>query len=404
MIIGLDASRANRPHKTGTEWYSFYLIKNLAALDAQNKYWLYLDTPPTAELISAVQANPNFSFKLLKWPLHSFWTLGRLSWEMLWRRPDVLFVPAHGLPLIMPRRTVTTIHDIAFERERNLYRSERPPRRFFGSQTLTNFLVRLLTRGKYRSESVDYLYWSTAFALRHAARIITVSEFTKQEILTFYAATPAAKIAVVHNGYDAALYHPVADQPEKVREVLNKYGLTPPYFLYVGRLEKKKNTAILVEALSLLRENYPLIKEKLVLIGDAGFGYDEVQYIIEEFNLNDDVHMTGWVEEADLPYIYAGASAFIFPSKHEGFGIPVLQALAVGLPAAVSNIPALKEVAKDAVLYFNQNDKQAVAAAMAKIISDQKLREELRLKGLARAREFSWEKCAAATLQVLLNL
>jgi glycosyltransferase involved in cell wall biosynthesis len=402
MIIGIDASRANRPRKTGTEWYSFYLIKSFAAQDKTNKYWLYLDKSPTAELIAAVKENPNFSFKVLNWPFNFFWTLVRLTWEMLWKRPDVLFVPAHSLPLFFPRRTINTIHDVAFVRERSLYLSEKVRTQKKFSRRVINFFVKLFTFGRYSSESLDYLFWSTAFALRHAGKIITVSDFTKQEIISLYPQTKAAKIITIHNGYDVEGYQPL-NQPEKTQEILNKYGLEAPYFLYAGRLDKKKNTPALIEALAILRESQPQIKEKLVLIGNAGYGYDEVKYMIEEFGLENDVFMPGWVNEEDLPYIFAAASAFIFPSKHEGFGIPVLQSLACGVPAAVSDIPVLREVASDAVLYFNQNDKQAIANTMIKIIGDQKLREELRAKGLARARQFSWEKCARETLKEIEN-
>ncbi|MFA5109714.1 MAG: glycosyltransferase family 1 protein [Patescibacteria group bacterium] len=403
MTIGIDASRANRPHKTGTEWYSFYLIKNLALIDRRHKYLLYVNTPPRPELVAVVKDNPNFSFKFLEWPFYSFWTLGRLSLEMIFHRPDVLFIPAHTLPLFSPAKTVNTIHDIAFARERNLYFSSAVKTHLKGSRKIINFLVRVLTLGKYRSDSVDYLYWSTAFALRHAQKIITVSEFTKREILNLYPKTPADKITAIANGYSKELYRPL-DQPEKTKEILEKYGLETPYFLYVGRLEKKKNTLSLVEALALLRENQPQLKAKLVLIGDAGFGYDEIKYIIEDFNLENDVLMPGWASEEDLPYIFNAAAAFIFPSKHEGFGIPVLQALACGIPTAVSDIPVFREIAGDAVLYFNQNDKRAIAAAMFRIVSDEKLREELKRKGCERVKNFSWEKCATQTLAVLENL
>ncbi len=403
MLIGLDASRANRPHKTGTEWYAFYLIKSLAAIDRHNCYRLYLDAPLSPELEATVKNNANFSFKFLKWPFRAFWTLGRLSLEMIFHRPDVLFIPAHTLPLVHPRRTVNTIHDIAFVREHNLYLSKRMQQSIPGSRRLADFFIRLFSGGKYGANSLDYLYWSTAFALRRAKKIITVSQFTKEEILNVYPATPAAKISVVYNGYNTALYRPDYEL-KAVNEVLEKYGLSQSYFLYVGRLEKKKNTPMLIEALALLRENYPAIKEKLVLAGDASFGYDEVRYAIEEFNLNSDVFMTGWVPEEDLPYIFNGASAFIFPSKHEGFGIPVIQALACGLPTAVSNLPVLREVAGDAVLYFDQNDKRSLAQALVEIISDKDKRRLLRHKGLVRARQFSWEKCARETLKILTSL
>lgn len=403
MIIGIDASRANRKIKTGTEWYSFFLIKNLAIIDLTNKYWLYLNTPPTLELAALIKDNPNFIFKYLKWPFNAFWTLGRVSLEMLWCRPDVLFVPAHTLPLFSPRKTINTIHDIAFVREQNLYFSEKVKASNAFTRRFINLFVYLVTLGKYSSESVDYLYWSTAFALNHAAKIITVSEFTKSEILSLYPKTKIEKISVVHNGYDNDLFRPI-DDDEKIKIVLDKYGITKPFFLYVGRLEKKKNTPALIDALALVRGNNPEIKEKLVLIGNASFGFDEVKYAIEEFNLNSEVIIPGWVEEADLPYIYNAASAFIFPSKHEGFGIPILESMACGLPTIASDLPVLKEIAGDAVLYFDQNNKRAIAAAMVRIISDGALRQELRAKGLIQTQNFSWRKCAAETLQVIEKL
>ncbi len=403
MIIGIDASRANRQRKTGTEWYSFFLIKNLAAIDKTNKYRLYLDTPPTPELAEVIKNNPNFVFKFLDWPLYSFWTLGRLSLEMLIHRPDVLFVPAHTLPFFSPRKTINTIHDIAFVREQNLYFSEKVKTRIAGSRNLVSFLVKIFTLGKYRSDSVDYLYWSTAFALIHARKIITVSDFTKQEILSLYPKTKAQKISVVHNGYDNDIFKLINDA-EKTKSVLEKYSLKQPFFLYVGRLEKKKNTPTLIEAFALLREDHPDIEEKLVLIGNASFGFDEVKYVIEEFDLNNEVKIPGWVSEDDLPYIYNAATAFVFPTKHEGFGIPILESLACGLPTIASDIPVLREVAGDAVYYFNQNDKYSIAAAMAKIVYDEELRSELIIKGLAQSAKFSWRKCAEETLHEIENM
>lgn len=403
MIIGIDASRANRQRKTGTEWYSFYLIKNLAIIDKTNIYWLYLNAPASPELRAIVKNNPNFIFKYLNWPIHSFWTLGRLSLEMLFKRPDVLFVPAHTLPLFSPRKTVNTIHDVAFVREKNLYFSEQPKTTKTGLRPLINFFVKIFTWGRYSASSVDYLYWSTNFALRQAKKIITVSNFTKQEILNIYPKTKDNKIKVVHNGYNNDLYKPLKDA-EKAKAILAKYNLQAPFYLYVGRLEKKKNTPTLIEALSLVRDHHPEIKEKLVLIGNASFGFDEVKYVIEEFDLNNDVLIPGWVDEEDMPYIYNAASAFVFPTKHEGFGIPILESIACGLPTIASDLPVLREVAGEDILYFNQNDKYDIARAMVQIITDTDLRQRLQLQGLKRSENFSWRKCAEETLQVLKDL
>jgi len=401
MTIGIDASRANLKHKTGTEWYSFYLIKNLAVIDKKNKYRLYLNNEPSQELREAVAENSNFSFKLLNWPLRSFWTLGRLSLEMLFAAPDVLFVPAHGIPFFSPRKTVNTIHDLAFLRESNLYRSERI-KTSVSLRRLADIFVKIFTIGKYRASSLDYLYWSTDFSLKNSSNIITVSDFTKKEIINFYPKAKPEKISVVHNGYNSDLYRPAKDKA-LIDPILEKYGIIQPFFLYVGRLEKKKNTPSLIEALSIYKENYPDRKEKLVLIGNASFGYDEVKYVIEEFNLESEVIMPGWIDEADLPYIFSASTAFIFPTRYEGFGIPVLQALACGVPAAISDIEVLKEVADDAALYFDRDDTFAMAEAMHTISTDSALRSELIDKGLERVKQFDFERCARETLDVLLK-
>lgn len=402
MIIGIDASRANLKHKTGTEWYSFYLIKNLAKIDKNNKYLLYLNSEPSPELKKIIEGNSNFSFKVLNWPFDSFWTLGRLSLEMLFKAPDVLFVPAHGLPFFSPRRSVNTIHDLAFLRDKNLYRCDKIKTSHAYYRGFVNFLVKIVTLGKYRASSLDYLYWSTKFALKKASKIIAVSNFTKQEIENFYPKVKSKKIQVIHNGYNSELYR-LSDSEEKNNEVLFKYGLEKPFFLYAGRLEKKKNTPILIEALSIVRENYPEVKEKLVLIGNASFGYDEVKFMIEEYDLEREILMPGWVDEADMPYIFASASAFIFPTRYEGFGIPLLQAMACGLPIAVSDIPVLHEVAADVALYFNPNDSCSIALAMKSLVLDSALQEDLKAKGLERVKNFDFEKCARETLEVLME-
>ncbi|HQO11171.1 MAG TPA: glycosyltransferase family 1 protein [bacterium] len=400
MIIGIDASRANRSLRTGTEWYSFYIIKHLARLDRKNKYILYLDKEVSPDLQAVIAPYPNFQLRRLHWPWRYFWTLGRLSWEMIVRRPDVLFVPAHSLPLFRPRHTVNTIHDIAFLREGGLYQRRGLRLVSKTGKRFLNLLTRLFTRGRYESSPFDYLVWSTAYALKHARTIIAVSEFTRQEILDVYSQKYAKKIKVVHNGYARELYFVRTDKEER-RLILEKYGLEEPFFLYVGRLEKKKNTQALVEAFALFKETNPHSDISLVLIGNAGFGYDEVKYIIEEYNLSRQVLMPGWVAEEDLPIIFSAALAFVFPTLYEGFGIPVLQAMACGVPTLVSDIPVLREILGEAPIYFNPRDKNELAASLATIAGNENLRRDLISRGLARANQFSWEQSARETLKIL---
>ena len=405
MTIGIDASRANRAYKTGTEWYSYYLIKNFAEIDSKNKYILYSDQPFGDDLKKIIDTHPNFKGKVLGWPGQYFWTLGRLSLEMIFCRPRILFVPAHSIPLFHPRRTITTIHDIAFKKECAVYTEQTVDH---GRHFLRCFIVFIikhvlfLTGKGFKYDATAYLDWSTRYALRHAKKIITVSHNTKKEIEEVYKTDPK-KIAVIHNGYDDSFYKKIEDKKE-VTQVLDRYGLNFPYLLSVGRLEKKKNIPMLIEALALLKENNPEIKAKLVLIGHAGFGYDEIKYIIEEYNLNSEIVMLGWVAEADLPAIYNGAAAFVFPSRHEGFGIPAMQALACGVPTVVSDIPVLREVAEDAAIYFNKDKKEDIAEKLRIILTDENLRAKLSESGLKRAQQFNWRKCAEETLREIKSL
>lgn len=403
MLIGIDASRANRRLRTGTEWYAFHIIKNLIALDRENRYILYINSEPAKDLSDIVSKYENVSFKQLKWIWPYFWTLARLSLEMLFHRPDVLFVPAHSLPLIRPKKTITTIHDIAFVRECNLYHKKCLRVDNKKIKGLINLFIRFLTRGKYSSNSLDYLLWSTAYALKKAKLIIAVSEFTKEEILDVYSRIYEHKIRVVHNAYDSDIYRPITDE-EQIKKVLNKYNIDSPFFLYVGRLEKKKNIPALVEAFSLFKERYPDDKIKLLMIGNAGFGYDEIKYIIEEYNLGAEVIMPGWADEDDLPVIFNAALAFVFPTLHEGFGIPVLQAMACQSPCLISNLPVLREVADKAAFYFNPRDKDDIFRAMSLIYSDDKLRGDLSARGLERVKFFDWSASAQKTLDIIKSM
>ncbi len=418
MIIGIDASRANRSHKSGTEWYSYYLIRALARLDGENTYILYTDKPLTGGMADLTMENAptepsftsdgfqeiksphgNFKGKVLSWPSKFFWTQGRLSLEMLLHRPDVLFVPAHALPLIHPKRSVVTIHDIGFRYDEKLYEAARIGAESRRRRNILDFIVRFLSRGALGANTRDYLEWSTAFSLKKASRIIAVSEFTKQEIASVYA-TPEAKLVVVPHGYNSTLYRPIADEAGAER-ALARYNIREPYLFYVGRLEKKKNTATLIEAFALLKESRKNFPYKLYLIGDASYGFDDIKYTIHEFSMEKDVIATGWAAEEDLPYIYSRASAFVFPSNYEGFGIPLLQAMATKTPIAASKAASIPEVAGDAAEYFDPKDPRDMAEAMGRVLEDEPLRVRLIDAGTRRVAAYGWDRCARETLDVL---
>ena len=425
MKIGIDASRANRRHKTGTEWYSYGLIRELAKIDSKNEYILYSDVPLTGGLVDLTKDDSevdscsisldidwrgyqkiksphgNFKAKILKWPCKYFWTQGRLSLEMLYNRLDVLFVPSHALPVVHPKKSIVTIHDVGFEREELVYKRDE----IVGAgwkKRIADVLMPIASFGKYsKADTLNYLRWATEFALKHAYKIITISNFSKKEILDIYSADEK-KIRVVHNGYNSALYKQSQDL-KNIEMVRAKYGLSEKYLLYIGRLEKKKNTPALIEAFAMMKELLPDDRHKLVLVGKASFGYDEVNYMIQEFDLNGKVIITGWVDEEDLPAFYSGATAFVFPSVYEGFGVPLIEAMACGVPIITSNVSSMPEVADGAAIFFNPKHVKSIADAMVRIVREEKLRQELSAHGLKRAQDFSWEKCAKETLAELVS-
>ncbi len=366
MLIGVDASRANNIEKTGVEWYSYHIIRAMMKKDRKNRYFLYSREP----LQGGLEDRPgNWESRVLKWPFR-LWTQLRLSWEMLINSPDILFISAHAIPFIHPhgpKRTITTLHDIGFERFPELYS---PAER-------------------------AYHRWAVKFALKHVDTAITVSQFSKDEMIRAYGADPE-KIKVVHLAYDHESYRVIMDQ-RAINNVLHKYNIDRPYLLYVGRLEKKKNTLRLIKAFARLNDK----DMKLVLVGKKGFGSEKAEAYIEKEGLKDRVIMPGWVEQDDLPYLLNGARAFIFPSLYEGFGMPILEAMACGCPVLCSNTTALPEVAGDAALLINPCDKKELARGMEMIIEDIELRNMLINRGLQRAKDFSWEKCAEETMKIL---
>ncbi len=363
MIIGIDASRANKKTKTGVEWYAYHLIQEFKKIDSENHYFLYSNERLSFDL---GKCPDNFTEKVLSWPFKKFWTLGRLSWEMFSKRkPEVLFVPAHTLPFFSAKKkTVVTIHDIGFEHFPHLY----------------NWSAKI------------YHKFSIQVIKRLADKIITVSEFCKNDLVENYKIDPK-KIVVIYNGYD--------EQNFFVREKATPLAESP-YAIFVGRLEEKKNISRLVEAFANYKKksNSDL---KLVLVGSRGFGFEKIQQKIIENNLTTEVIITGWLSTDKYAEALSGAKFFIFPSLFEGFGIPIIEAMACGVPVACSGTTSLAEIAGDSAFTFDPQSIEEMKGAFEVLEKDENLRGELKARGLIRAKQFSWGKCARETLQVLLS-
>jgi len=224
--------------------------------------------------------------------------------------------------------------------------------------------------------------------------ILTVSEFSKSEIVKLYD-VDSNKIKVAHLGYDKSLYN------ESVKEnvsVLEKYQITKPYLLYVGRIEKKKNVLNIVKAFSKVSADYPDLR--LILAGGQGNQYDTIFEFIQKNNLSDKVFLPGYIDESDLPYLFKSAEVFLFPTLYEGFGIPILQAMAVGTVVVTSKQNPHQEVAGEAAVYVNAKDHVDIAEGIKRTLTQ---KEKLIAKGLERVKQFSWESLAKNILSSLIE-
>lgn len=378
MLIGIDASRALRSQRTGTEHYAWQLIRHLLVLGGGHRYRLYCHQPPPAGLfdppVRQALPGPASQPELRVIPFPRLWTHGRLSVEMAQHPPDVLFVPAHVLPVLHPRRSVVTVHDLGY---RAFPRAHTPFSR-------------------------AYLAWSTGFSARRAAHVLVDSQATKDDLVR-YTGAAAGKITVVHLGRDESLA-PVNDR-QRQAEVQQRLGISrgdgkpAPYILYVGTLQPRKNLVRLVEAFARVRHQQPDLL--LVLAGQCGWLADPIFQRVEALGLGDAVRFPGFVADADLPVLLSGAICFAFPSLYEGFGFPVLEAQACGAPVLASNTSSLPEVAGDGALLVDPLDTDAVAAGLLRLVSDAALRDRLRMAGFTNLRRFSWQRCATETLAVL---
>lgn len=382
MLIGIDASRAAVTRRTGTETYSLHLIRSLLATAPEHRFRLYTNAAPPAGLFWHGPAPACAEIRSMPFP--RLWTHFRLSAEMLARPPDLLFVPAHVLPLVHPRRSVVTVHDLGY---RAYPEAHRPVDRF-------------------------YLDWSTRWNARQAAALLADSMATKADLVAAYG-IPPARVHVVHLGRDERLAR--VEDPGQIADVCCRYGIAGPgYLLYVGTLQPRKNLARLIEAFARVAGRPAAAGLQLVLAGGKGWLFEQMRLpeLVEKLGLVGRVLFPGYVADADLPALLSGARAFVYPSLYEGFGLPVLEAGACGVPVITSNTSSLPEVAGDpsagpeqaAALLVDPHDVEAIADALYRVLTDDALRAELARRGLENVKRFSWEKCARETLAVLVQV
>lgn len=401
MIIGIDASRANRTNKTGTEWFSWHLIEELKKIvQSDDQVLLYTNNKLKGEL--GIMPDANWQEKILAWLPKYLWTQIRLWWELFLKPCDVLLIPAHTIPLLPIRKktkVIAVVHDVGFKRWPELYK---PIQIWYHEITMRRIKSR-------------------------ADVILTISNFSKKEIMDLYDIAPS-RIKVVYLGYDSSEYF--LQLQDKIDQVKQKYNIKSPYLLYVGRLEKKKNIGNIVKAFVLAKNaienltppNLPFQKGeensqgeilppftkgrvgeglKLVLAGAGGNQYEEIKKIIADLKLEQEIILTGYVDQADLPALYSGSLAFIFPTLYEGFGLPILDAMASGTPVITSNTLPHTEVGGDAGIYADPKSPEAISDAIMKVVENNEFRTKVVASGFLRTKEFSWAKTAQEIYQII---
>ena len=243
--------------------------------------------------------------------------------------------------------------------------------------------------------------WMTALALRTASQVIVISQATRRDLLTFYH-LPTQKVTAIPLAADPA-FHP--QPPAEVERVRRQYALPENYLLYLGINKPHKNLAQLIDAFSRItfhvsRLTFHASRFTLIIAGAWDSRYPEPRQQVEALGLENVVRFLGPVPEADLPALYSGATLFVFPSLYEGFGLPVLEAMACGVPVICSNTSSLPEIAGQATIMVDPLDVDELAAAMERVLGDQALQEEMIGKGMMQSGTFSWERTARETLQV----
>jgi len=374
MLIGVDASRVSRARRTGTEAYSLHLIRALIETGCDHQFRLYTPTPLSPDLeeelglIVSSRGQVNSCCEVRVIPFPRLWTHLRLAWEVSCHPPDVLFVPAHVMPLVCPVPAVVTVHDLGY----------------------------LHYPQAHRRFDRWYLDWTTR---RHARRVVCViadSQATRADLIRHYQADPD-RIVVVYPGRDTSLTR--VDDREVIGAVKRRYGIGGDYLLYLGTLQPRKNLVCLVEAFVRLQ---PLTADlRLVLAGKKGWLYDDLFARVEALGLEDRVLFTGYVADDDKAALLSGALALVYPSLYEGFGLPVLEAMSCGTPVLTSNVSSLPEVAGHAALLVDPLDVGAIAEGMSRLIADEDVRHTLIEEGYQQVQRFSWVSAAREVLEVL---
>ncbi|MBI3103823.1 glycosyltransferase family 4 protein [Candidatus Daviesbacteria bacterium] len=370
MKIWIDGYEANVLQRLGSSQVAFELLKQFEDLDHENDYTILLPSPPLGDL---PKERVGWKYKILR--PKKLWTRIALPLALYLskNKPDVFFSPTHYIPRFSPVKRVCTIFDLSF---------------LHFPETFT------------KKDLWQLKNW-TQFSVENVEHIITISDSSKKDIVATYG-VDNNKVTVAYPGFNEEIFHLVDDQA-KTDKVFKKYKMKDPYIIYIGTVQPRKNIVRLVETVSRVEDLKLVIVGKMEGEGRGGWMYTESLNAPKKFEIEGRVKFLGFVPTEDLPFLLSGAKAFILPSLWEGFGIPVLEAMACGVPVLVSNVSSLPEVVGEVGLTFDPYSIDQIEQAIRIVLTDRKLRQKLSKAGLIQAQKFSWDKMAKTVLKVFEN-
>lgn len=371
MKIWIDGYEANVPQRLGSSQVAFQLLKSLEEIDKRNEYSVLLPKSPMHDL---PREREGWRYKVLR--PRRLWTRIALPLALysVYPQPDLIFSPTHYIPRFSPIKRVVTIFDLSF-----LHFPE-----------------------TFKKNDLWQLKNWTEYSIKNSSAILTISKSTRDDIVKEYSVS-GDKITVAYPGYDQRIFKPSSSK-DSIEEVKRRYKTGDSYIIYIGTIQPRKNLERLIEAFSETKGFNLVIVGKTTGEGRQGWMFEDILKKPRELGIDDKVVFTGFVPEEDLVYLLNGAVAYINPSLYEGFGIPVVEAMACGVPVLVSNTSSLPEVVGKAGVMFDPYSVEKMRDAMKEVVENEKIRKDLSEKGLEQAGKFSWEGMAKEVLKVFEDL
>lgn len=371
MRIAIDGYEANVPERLGSSQVAFELLKAIEKIDNKNEYTVFLPDIPMDDL---PKEREGWKYKILR--PKRLWTQVALPIALYTSisRPNLIFSPTHYIPRFSPIKRIATIFDLSFLHFPEMFE---------------------------KGDLWKLRNW-TRFSAQNADHIITISNTSKKDIIKQYG-LDKSKITVAYPGYDKEQFR-IQSSEFRINKTKKKYKIGNRYIIYIGTIQPRKNLIRLIEAVARIENIKLVIAGKAEGEGRQGWMYQETLDASKKFGIEDRVIFTGFVSTENLSYLLSEAYAFVLPSLWEGFGIPVLEAMACGVPIIVSNVSSLPEVVGNAGLTFDPYSVDQIEQAIRAVISDKKLREKYSKAGIEQAKKFSWEKMAKTILKTFEKL